>query len=108
MFLAARLDDTETLDVIRRTYASTGMLLDPHTAVGVGAAELLRSSIDGPLVTLATAHPAKFPEAVERATGIRPQLPAHLSDLMQRREHFTQLPNDLDAVQQFVETHVRR
>jgi threonine synthase len=108
LFLAARLDDTETLDVIRRTYASTGMLLDPHSAVGVGAAELMRSSIDGPLVTLATAHPAKFPDAVERATGIRPQLPAHLSDLMQRREHFTQLPNDLDAVQQFVETHVRR
>ena len=108
VFLAARLDDTETLDVIRRTYASTGMLLDPHSAVGVGAAELMRSSIDGPLVTLATAHPAKFPDAVERATGIRPQLPAHLSDLMQRREHFTQLPNDLDAVQQFVATRVRR
>jgi threonine synthase len=108
VFLAARLDDTETLDVIRRTYASTGMLLDPHSAVGVGAAELMRSSIDGPLVTLATAHPAKFPDAVERATGIRPQLPAHLSDLMQRREHFTPLPNDLAAVQQFVETHVRR
>lgn len=108
VFLAARLDDTETLEVIARTYASTGMLLDPHTAVAVGAAERLRPSIDGPIVTLATAHPAKFPDVVERATGVRPPLPPHLADLMQRREHFARLPNDLGAVQQFVETHVRR
>jgi threonine synthase len=108
VFAAARLDDTETLDVIRRLYASTGMLVDPHTAVGVGVAERLRSLVAGPIVTVATAHPAKFPDAVERATGIRPRLPAHLADLMERREYVTELPNDLDAVQQFVESSVRR
>ena len=108
VFAAARLDDDETLDVIRRTYASIGMLLDPHTAVAVGAVERLRSSIAGPIVTLATAHPAKFPDAVERATGVRPTLPAHLSDLMDRREFITELPNDLHAVEQFVESHARR
>jgi threonine synthase len=104
VFTAARLDDNETLDVIRHTYESTGMLIDPHTAVAVGAADRLRSSIGGPLVTLATAHPAKFPDAVERATGIRPPLPAHLADLMERPEYITRLPNDLGAVEQFVES----
>ncbi len=105
VFTAARLDDDETLEVIRRTYRSTGMLVDPHTAVGIGVTERVRASIQGPIVTLATAHPAKFPDAVERATGVRPQLPVQLADLMERPEHFIELPNDLDAVQQFVEAH---
>jgi threonine synthase len=81
------------------------MLVDPHTAVGIGAAERVGRSIRGPIVTLATAHPAKFPDAVERATGIRPRLPARLADLMDRQEHFTELPNDLQAVQAFVAAH---
>ncbi len=108
VFAAARLDDDETIDVIRRTYASTGMLVDPHTAVGLGVAERVLPSMSGVMVTLATAHPAKFPDAVERATGIRPALPAHLADLMGRREHITELPNDLAAVQRYVEAHARR
>jgi threonine synthase len=81
------------------------MLLDPHTAVGVGVAEAMRPSIEGPIVTLATAHPAKFPDAVERATGVRPALPAHLADLMDRPEFITRLPNDLRAIEQFVESN---
>jgi threonine synthase len=59
------------------------------------------------MVTLATAHPAKFPDAVERATGVRPRLPAHLAVLMERGEHITELPNDLAAVQHFVEAHAQ-
>ena len=108
VFVAARIDDDETLEVIRRTYTSTGRLVDPHTAVGIGVSEQLRSSIAGPIVTLATAHPAKFPDAVERATGIRPQLPAHLADLMARPEYVTEIPNDLGAIERFVEDRVRR
>ena len=108
VFVAERLDDTETLDVIRSTYESTGMLIDPHTAVGVGAARRVQSSIGGPMVTMATAHPAKFPDAVERATGIRPQLPEHMSDLMVRPEYITELPNHLEVVQQFIEQRARR
>ena len=108
VFAAERLDDNETLDVIRHTHTSTGMLLDPHTAVGVGAVARMRSSIAGPIVTLATAHPGKFPDAVERATGIRPQLPAHLADLMERPEFITQLPNDLGEIEQFVEDRTQR
>ncbi len=107
VFAAARLDDTDTVDIIRNTYEATGMLIDPHTAVGVGVAQRLRSSLAGQIVSLATAHPAKFPDAVERATGIRPQLPAHLADLMTRPEYVTELPNDLAAVKQFIEQQVR-
>jgi threonine synthase len=108
VFAAQRVDDTETVDVIRSTYESTGMLIDPHTAVGVGAAQRARSFIHGPIVTMATAHPAKFPDAVEQATGIRPQLPDHLADLMVRPEHITELPNDLAVVQQFIEQRAHR
>jgi threonine synthase len=108
VFIAARIDDNETIEMIKRTYMSTGVLVDPHTAVGVGVTEQLRSSIAGPIVTLSTAHPAKFPDAVERATGVRPQLPLHLADLMERTEYVTDLANDLDVVERFIEGHVRR
>ncbi|MEO5901244.1 MAG: threonine synthase [Ilumatobacteraceae bacterium] len=103
VFRAASLDDTATLDVIASTYASTGMLLDPHSAVAVGAAGMVAGST---VVSLATAHPAKFPDAVEKATGIRPPLPPHLADLLEREEHFTVLPKDLAAIEHFVE-HTR-
>jgi threonine synthase len=109
VFTAGRLDDAETLDVMSRHHAATGMLLDPHTAVGVGVAQRRRSSgaLHGPAVTLATAHPAKFPDAVRQATGVHPPLPAHLADLFERPEHFDVLPNDLAAVQQYVATAFR-
>ena len=105
-FQAERLDDAETIEVIARTYREAGMLLDPHTAVGVGVVAKLRAggSLHGTTVTLATAHPAKFPDAVERATGVRPPLPAHLADLFDLPEHVTRLPNDLAAIQEFVAT----
>ena len=80
------------------------MILDPHTAVGVSAARQAHRDPDVPMVCLATAHPAKFPDAVEQAIGIRPELPAHLADLFDRAERFEALPNDLPALQ----THVRR
>lgn len=100
-FRAARATDHDTLATIRSVYESTGMLIDPHTAVGVAAGRAFAE--DGvPMITLATAHPAKFPDAVERATGERPQLPEHLADLFDRPERTTDLPNDLAAVEAFV------
>lgn len=100
-FRAARATDHDTLSTIRSVYESTGMLIDPHTAVGVKAARDFAE--DGvPMLTLATAHPAKFPDAVERATGERPQLPEHLADLFDRPERTSQLPNDLATVEAFV------
>jgi threonine synthase len=98
----ARIDDDRTTAVIADAYERHGVLIDPHTAVGLGAAQLCRRDPDIPMVALATAHPAKFPDAVERATGIRPELPAHLADLLDRDERFTTLPKDLGAVQAFV------
>jgi threonine synthase len=98
----ARVDDTATREVIADVYRRTGLLLDPHTAVGLGAAMRCRRDPDVPMVTLATAHPAKFPDAVELATGVRPALPDHLADLFERPERITELPNDLAAVEQFV------
>src|SRR4029079_11459743 len=77
-FVAGRIDDTETIDVIRRVHASTGMVVDPHTAVGLGVVEQLRPSLCGQIVTMATAHPAKFPDAVQQAIGSRPRLPERL------------------------------
>jgi threonine synthase len=104
LFTAQRLDDDETLEVIRSVNEETGMLLDPHTAVAVGAAQ--KTPRDGTQrVVLATAHPAKFPDAVEKATGQRPNLPPHLSDLFDRPERSETLDNDFQAVRDYVCTH---
>jgi threonine synthase len=100
-FRASRANDHDTLSTMRSVYEHTGMLLDPHTAVGVkGAREFAEDGV--PMLTLATAHPAKFPDAVERATGIRPALPEHLADLFDKPEHTTELPNDVATVEAFV------
>lgn len=101
-FAGARFDDDETLAIIADVHARTGMAIEPHTAVGVGAARRLRRP-DETIVTLATAHPAKFPDAVEQATGSRPGLPAHLADLFERDERVTDLPNDLAVIEDFVD-----
>jgi threonine synthase len=105
VFRASRASDHDTLETMRRVHELTGVLLDPHTAVGVKAAREWRDD-DVPMVTMATAHPAKFPDAVERATGVRPKLPEHLADLMERPEKTTRLVNDLAAVEQFVDDFV--
>jgi threonine synthase len=102
-FASGRLDDEQTLDVIRDIYKRYKYVLDPHTAVGVGVAEAYRKkNPQSPIVTLATAHPAKFPAAVKKAIGIEPALPAFLADLYQRKEKYDVLPVDLKKMQQFV------
>jgi len=102
-FRAARCDDAMTLAEIGRVYRESGALVDPHTATGTFAADQLGGARpDVPVVTLATAHPAKFPDAVERATGIRPALPPHLAGLFDLPERTQTLPNDLVTVQKFV------
>lgn len=99
-FSAERVDDEETLAEIGRVYRDSGMLIDPHTATGTAAAR--RTRLDGTTVCLSTAHPAKFPDAVEKATGIRPELPPELGDLMERTERMSDLPAHLAAVSDFV------
>jgi threonine synthase len=102
VFAGGRRDDTETLATIACIHDRTGMLVDPHTAVGLAVAETERADTTTPMIALATAHPAKFPEAVARATGARPELPARLADLFERPERMTRLPDELGAVQQFI------
>jgi threonine synthase len=106
LFSGARVDDAATVAMIGELHRTTGMLVDPHTAVGIGAGRVCRHDTTVPMVALATAHPAKFPDAVEQATGSRPPLPVHLADLFERRERTAVLPNDLAAVQRFVERAV--
>src|SRR5205807_3032528 len=90
-FAAHCVDDAQTLATIADTYRRSGLLIDPHTAVAVAAAraELAQAPGTAPMVALATAHPAKFPEAVERATGLRPPVPPALAEIMERRERIT-------------------
>jgi len=102
VFDAARLDDEGTVAVIRELAETTGVTVDPHTAVGIAAARACRRDAMVPMVALATAHPAKFPDAVELATGERPGLPDRLADLFDRPEHLTSLPNDLDLLVDFL------
>jgi threonine synthase len=107
LFDAARVDEEETAATIAEVQHTTGMLIDPHTAVGVHAGRALRLDPAVPLVALATAHPAKFPDAVQRASGLTPPVPARLADLFARPERFDVLPNELAAVQAHIEALFR-
>jgi threonine synthase len=103
-YSAFRADDDETLAAIARVHAETGRLIDPHTAVGMVAAGHVRS--DGPVVVLSTAHPAKFPDAVRRATGQIPALPPGLSHLLEVREKLDVLGAELGLVRRYIAARV--
>ncbi len=98
LFSSARIDGDSMALALRWAQERAGQIIDPHSAVGLAAARRLDIDADIPVVTLATAHPAKFREAVERATGVRPPLPARLGNLFEREERFERLPGDYDAV----------
>jgi threonine synthase len=106
-FSAARADEAETAATIKAVHRETGYVLDPHSAVGVAVARKFKGESNAPLIELATAHPAKFPEAVEVAIGIRPELPPRLSDLLDRPERVANLPANVDAVARFVSERSR-
>ena len=110
LFAGHRVDDAATLETIADTYRRSGVLIDPHTAVAVAAAqaEMHKGDDTFPMIALATAHPAKFPDAVERAVGIRPPVPSALAEIIEKRERITILPNDVGAVARFVRAHARR
>ena len=102
LFDGARLDDEQTKKAIAQIHSETGILVDPHSAVGIMAGRARRRDKSIPMVAIATAHPAKFPDAVEAASGIRPALPPHLADLHQRAERFEVLANDLGQVRTYI------
>jgi len=100
-YASGRVSEEETLDTIRAMRERTGEILCPHSAVGVAVAERhLEPGV--PMVTLATAHPAKFPDAVERAIGVRPGLPPHMADLYDLPERLTRVENDVDALKSLI------
>ncbi|HDZ56051.1 MAG TPA: threonine synthase [Pseudomonas xinjiangensis] len=109
LFDSLAVDDEQTCATITEVYRDCGELLDPHTAIGVRAARECRRSMTLPMITLGTAHPVKFPEAVRQsAITEEPALPAHLTDLFEREERYTVLSNHLSDVQQFVAAHGNR
>jgi threonine synthase len=105
-FKAGRASEKQVAQTMRETLEETGYLLDPHTAVGVFVAKRHEKS-NSPMITLATAHPAKFPRAVKDATGVDPALPLWLGDLMARQERFEVVSADLETVENFVSAHAR-
>lgn len=103
LFTSGRRDDDQTEEVIRRIYKNYGYVIDPHTAVGVGVAEYYqKKNPESVIVSLATAHPAKFPEAVKRAIGVHPELPPHMADILEREERYDVLPADAARVKDYV------
>lgn len=107
LFSSYKLGDDEMLDVIRDVFEKTEYLLDPHTAIGVQAARKTRRSQAVPMVCLATAHPAKFPEAAQKAGQEKePELPHHMSDLFEREERFKVIDNDIAAVHNYIADNI--
>ncbi|WP_109315681.1 threonine synthase [Pseudovibrio ascidiaceicola] len=105
-FSAGRASEEETAQTITETLKESGYLLDPHTAVAIHVSKEHNDGVT-PMIVLSTAHPAKFPAAVESASGIHPDLPAHLADLMEREEKFSVLPADAQEIAKFVEGNAR-
>ena len=102
-FDGARFDDVATKKIISDVYGSNKMLLDPHSAIGLGAAREKRNETGAPMIVLATAHPAKFPGAVVDASGEHPELPGHLSDLLERVERSEALENSVSVIREYIE-----
>ena len=103
-FASGRCSEDETRATIKQFYATTGEVLCPHSAVGVHVAAGFQSAT--PMITLATAHPAKFPDAVQAAMGVRPPLPERMADLYTRPERLTRVPNDLGALQDLIRERI--
>ncbi|ESR24932.1 threonine synthase [Lutibaculum baratangense] len=106
-FSAVRVDEQACADTMARLHREAGYLPDPHTAIGIAAGAEAVASSEAPMVALATAHPAKFPDAVENATGVRPALPVWATDLAEKPERFEPMPADQRAVADHILSHAR-
>jgi threonine synthase len=105
LFASGSASEAETAAAIAGTLKQCGLVIDPHTAVGVSVAE--KHLTAAPMVTLATAHPAKFPDAVEAACGVRPELPEWAKPMLSREERYDVIANDLGAVERAIEARSR-
>lgn len=99
LFSSACIDDAATCDSIANNFRSNEEILDPHTAIGVAAAKLCKRDVEVPMVTLATAHPAKFPEAIKKAgIDVELDLPPHMADLMSKQERYEIMEHDINTL----------
>jgi threonine synthase len=105
VFKSGRVSEEETMATIKSTYDATGEVLCPHSAVGVKVAQAHLSDV--PMITLATAHPAKFPAAVKESCGRDAALPPRMSDLFEREERVTKVPNELSALETLIRSKRR-
>lgn len=108
IFKSHSVDDTTTCAIIKKLYQTTGELLDPHSAIGVEAARNCWDNHDIPMITLATAHPAKFSEAIIKSGLDTPALPTHLANLMDQKERFNVLPGDATKIQKFITQQLKK
>jgi threonine synthase len=108
LFSSARVDPDEMALAMRWACQAAGEVIDPHSAIGLAAARAADLPRDIPVVTLATAHPAKFRDAVERATGQRPLLPARIGGLFEREERYATLPATIEAIEGYIDDHAAR
>ena len=103
-FLSASINENEVLDVIKEVYAVHNIVLDPHSAIGFGA--LKKVNIEGNNIVLATAHPCKFPEAIDKSIGIKPNLPDELKYVMDEKENYDIISNNLSKTQQYIKEKI--
>jgi threonine synthase len=99
-FYSESLSEEETKSVIKETYKSQEMLIDPHTAVAIGVVNKI--SLEGKTIILATAHPSKFSDTVVKETGIKPELPKNLNNIFDKKEIYKKLPQDLKKIQNYI------
>ncbi len=107
-FAAYRVTREEAAAAMSRLFQDTGIVIDPHTAVGLAAAEREQARRSGPMVVLSTAHPAKFPDAVKRAIGREPEVPAALQRCLEGRERFEIMPNSATAIASYIDARAAR
>ena len=103
-FLSASINENEVLDIIKEVYAMHNIVLDPHSAIGFGA--LKKINIEGNNIVLATAHPCKFPEAIDKSIGIKPDLPDELKYVMDEKENYDIISNNLSKTQQYIKEKI--
>jgi len=103
-FLSASINENEVLDIIKEVYAMHNIVLDPHSAIGFGS--LNKVNLEGNNIVLATAHPCKFPEAIDKSIGIKPDLPDELKYVMGEKENYNIISNNLSKTQQYIKEKI--
>ena len=104
-FLSASINENEVLDIIKEVHTKHNIVLDPHSAIGFGA--LKKVNIDGNNIVLATAHPCKFPEAIDKSIGTRPSLPEELKYVMDKKENYDIIANSLSKTKQYIKEKIQ-